>query len=106
MIYQRHAGKASHSDLHIVGLLVQPAYMLSVDRYIFHLPLGLGPTFFGHGSLSDEIGLMWRLEPGFFVRLNEYLALGVEVGPGGVVLLNRSAASWFVSTGAVLVGIW
>ncbi len=106
LFFQRNGGKTGGPNLNLMGVTARPAWIYAFERFFFHLPLDVGFVTFGRGGLTDEQGLLWRLEPGFFVRFEKHFAIGATVGSGGVFLFDPEAASVFFNVGMALMGTW
>ena len=102
--FLREGAKVYAADL---ALLVRAGYRMAIGKsWGIKLPVGLGPAFYGRGNLSDEIGLMWRVDPEGYVRIVDNLSLCFKAGPGGVVLFDRPASSYFMTLGITIAGTW
>ena len=106
IFYLRHEAKAGEKNLNAVGVMARASWTYEVSRFWLQAPLGLGIMTYGRGNASDEQGLAWRIDPGFYARFTRHVAVGINVGPGGVFAFERSAASVFFTTGMSILGTW
>ncbi len=104
--YQRHEGKGGNDALNALNLQLQPAYLFVKNRFLLHIPIGLGVGIFGRGGVADEVGLAWKAEPGAYWRALPELALGTTIGTGGMILFDPARSSSYFTIGLSLLGSW
>ncbi len=104
--FQQHAGKDDNRNLNVLGILFNPAWNYHLSRFWMQIPVAVGPVFFGWDGIDDRAGLIWLFDPAFFVRLHANVAIGLNVGPGGVVRFEPAESSTFLMTGLKLIGSW
>ncbi len=104
--YQLHAKKKDAKTLHGLSALAEAGYRKQWERVALRLPLALGPTMYGRGALAEEGGLAWQLLPTVELRPIPSFSLGLHLGTGGTVLLDRPAQSSYLLLGLCAAGHW
>jgi len=103
--YQRHGStKVTSGALNIMGIALEPAFVFEKPEYIVKVPLALGVATYGYGNIKNTQGMLVKIEPAIYYRVHPSVAVGAFVGPGGVILLHRSASSWFLNFGLSVLG--
>ena len=104
--YQFHPSKQDSGHLNVLSALAEAGYRLDGERFALRLPVALGATLYGRGSLMDEGGPSWRILPAAEFRPLPPVSVGLHFGAGGVMPVDRAAHSTYLLIGLLVGGHW
>jgi len=96
--------KADAGAFNMLAAAFNPHFSYAQKRFWLDISGDIGPAMLGRGGIADEWGLLLRAKPGLYYRTGENLSVGVNLSPGGLILFNRSAASFYLGAGLDIRG--